>query len=96
MASDQSPRTELANSKEQVRRRQRAELAVVRVQPITDLSTLDPAFVERIRATGRRLLEAWTRPEESRVSLAVSIRPLPALRFPEVARSVAVTGTGPM
>lgn len=37
---------------------QRAELARQRHQPITDLSTLNPEFVERIRATARRLAEA--------------------------------------
>lgn len=38
---------------------QRAELSRQRHQPITDLSTLDPAYVERIRATGRDLIEQW-------------------------------------
>jgi hypothetical protein len=30
-----------------------------RHQPITDLSTLDPKFVHRIRETGRGLAEEW-------------------------------------
>jgi hypothetical protein len=38
---------------------QRAELSRQRHQPITDLSTLDPKYVERIRETGRRLVEEW-------------------------------------
>lgn len=46
-----------ADEVEELTPAQRAELSKQRHRPITDLSTLDPKFAQRIRETSRRLAE---------------------------------------